>query len=399
MSSRLFIDITIAFGIFTDSFTYSIVLPFYPNLIKQIGGSNEDVGFILAFFSIGLIIGSVFFGFYSDMARMRKPLMLGGLCLLIQSTLLMVFIRTYWSLCLGRFLQGLASGSIWVVGMALIADTCLEKDLGFTMACVFTGCIAGQLVGPIVGGILYEYGPNYPYWAVIALASVDFVLRIFMKEPPPRDNEIIILKRTPKEIMMALARNKCLWLLLTLNGVCGFVIGSTEVVFTLQLQSLYQLSSSKIGLSFLALAIPQTLTNPFGGWIYDRFGYRAVGVPGLLATSAAFFILIINLSLPIFLVVFGAMAAISMFSFSAIFPEISKVVDIDCYGASYGITKCAFALGLLAGSAIGAVLFQYAGFGIYCLCMGGIMILSVPLVLLDRTFKRSSNRTGDSYMG
>jgi MFS transporter, DHA1 family, solute carrier family 18 (vesicular amine transporter), member 1/2 len=122
-SSKGYILFVVSLGVFLDTFAYSIVIPFFPATIKQIGGEEKDVGLMLAFFSAGMLIGSIIFGFISDRTPARKQLMVGGLAILISASLLMGFVKTMWALAVGRFLQRLSSGIIWVLGLALIADT------------------------------------------------------------------------------------------------------------------------------------------------------------------------------------------------------------------------------------------------------------------------------------
>lgn len=69
-----------------------------------------------------------------------------------------------------------------------------------------------------------------------------------------------------------------------------------------------------------------------------------------------------------------------MFSLSPILPEIAKVVAADSIGLAYGLFNGAFAIGLLIGPILGGILYQYAGFLAYCVAIGCVMILAVPLV-------------------
>lgn len=70
---------------------------------------------MISFFSIGLVLSSVILGLLSDKLKARRNIMLFGLLGLIGASLLMALLyQKLWALMLGRFLQGVSSGSVWV---------------------------------------------------------------------------------------------------------------------------------------------------------------------------------------------------------------------------------------------------------------------------------------------
>jgi MFS family permease len=393
MSSKAFITVTVGLGVFIDTFAYGVVLPFFPQLVNSIGGEEKDVGIILSLFSIGLIVGSLVFGFISDWIARRKLLMILGLAFLILSTVLMMFIRTYWSLCVGRFFQGFSSGSIWVLGLALIADTTSSgSDVGVTMAWVFSAFNLGQFVGPLVGGYLYELGEWLPYLSIVILSVIDLIMRLMINEDqikldlagenPVDESEVKkpVEKRTMKSMIASLIGNRLLWLVLGLTSACGIFAGATEVAFTLQLVNHYGLSSGNTGLSFLAIIVPQIIAAPIGGHYYDKYGYRKVVLPGLTLSALLFFLVGIDMPLYGLLTTLGVVFGIVMFSFSPLLPEIMRVVDADSYALAYGIFNCFFAIGLFVGPIVGSVIFQFTSFQVYAFVMAGFLLCSVPFV-------------------
>ena len=57
-----------------------------------------------------------------------------------------------------RMIQGAADGVTWVVGFALIADCYGPEDRGRVMGYVMSGTSFGIIVGPSIGGWLYQAG-------------------------------------------------------------------------------------------------------------------------------------------------------------------------------------------------------------------------------------------------
>lgn len=58
------------------------------------------------------------------------------------------------TLLVARFLQGVSSSGIWVVGMALIVDTVGKDHAGEAMGYTGMAMTTGLLMGPLFGGVV-----------------------------------------------------------------------------------------------------------------------------------------------------------------------------------------------------------------------------------------------------
>jgi MFS family permease len=379
LSSKSFVLFTVTLGVFIDTFAYSVVLPFFPYVIKELGGEEKDVGVVLSFFSIGLLIGSLLFGFISDRLGSRKLLMVLGLLMLILSTLIMIIIKEIWVLALGRFLQGLASGSIWVLGLALIADTHDTKEMGLKMGIIFSGYTMGNFAGPLCGGYLYKHlGYTAPFLSIIVLSIIDGITRILLKEKPIETK----LSSSFITTMSMLSSSKPLLVILLLTVGAGLVLGGIEVNLTLVLQNRYLLSPDQVGLSFLIFIIPELIFGPIAGFVYDRKGFKIVLLPGMICTAIVMFLMGIELPLLPFFILLGLMACTFMFGMAPILPEMIYCAPESMFGACYGLFNFAFGIGLLVGPIVSSLLFQYGGWDIFCYSMGGFILMNVLIALL-----------------
>src|SRR5271155_5850713 len=85
---------------------------------------------------------------------------------------------------LGRLLQGAAAVASWTAGLALIAEHYPEKRVEM-MGFALTGSTAGSLLGPVIGGSLYEAGGyTLPFAVNGVLVAIDAALCVFLL---PRD--------------------------------------------------------------------------------------------------------------------------------------------------------------------------------------------------------------------
>src|SRR5207344_1854547 len=99
--------------------------------------------------------------------------MVGGLVALAAATLLFAYSDGLVWLFAARLVQGAADAITWVVGFALIADRYGPDERGRVTGIVMSGTSVAIMVGPTIGGWLYEIGGiRAPFLLVAALAVV-----------------------------------------------------------------------------------------------------------------------------------------------------------------------------------------------------------------------------------
>jgi len=88
-------------------------------------------------------------------------------------------------LILGRVLQGISAAVVWVVGLALLVDSVPREELGQAMGIVFLAMSLGVLIGPLLGGVLFEkVGYDAVYGMAYAFIALDILFRLLMVENP-----------------------------------------------------------------------------------------------------------------------------------------------------------------------------------------------------------------------
>lgn len=84
-----------------------------------------------------------------------------------------------------RLVQAIAETVIWVVGVTVIADVVPIQHIGKTYTTVFMASSAGNSIGPMVSGVLYQLAGYWPAWSsAFAIISTDIVFRLLMVEKP-----------------------------------------------------------------------------------------------------------------------------------------------------------------------------------------------------------------------
>lgn len=201
---------------------------------------------------------------------------------------------------------------VWTVGLALIRDTVGSKNLGLTIGSIFSFISVGELISPVLGGVLYDKAGNLAVFALcFGLLGVDFAARLLMiekktallysapsssssstdgdeEEPLLRDEEEealwIIPKDQPKIIqkfpLLYCFRNPRLLTAELAALMQALVIGVFDATIPTESADLFGFSSMKAGLMFIPLATPYLLFGGIGGKGVDKYGARIVATIG-----------------------------------------------------------------------------------------------------------------------
>src|SRR3954464_8138910 len=156
---------------FTDLVAYSIAIPVLPDLSRKLGASPTMIGFLFASFGVTLLIVSVPMGAVSDRIGRKGPLV-GGLAAPAAASLLFAFADSLPWLFAARLVQGAADAVTWVVGFALIADLYPSNERGRVAGTVMSGTSVAVMLGPSIGGWLYEVGGMRLPFTFVTILSV-----------------------------------------------------------------------------------------------------------------------------------------------------------------------------------------------------------------------------------
>ena len=140
-SNTLFILTTVAIGLFTDLFLYSILVPVLPFMLEDRAGIPPDqtqtyVSAMLATYAGAAVFFSPIAGVLADKVSTRQAPFLLGLASLLGATVLLFLGRSIEVLLLARILQGMSSAVVWSIGMALVVETVGAENLGKTIGTV-----------------------------------------------------------------------------------------------------------------------------------------------------------------------------------------------------------------------------------------------------------------------
>ncbi|KAI4279895.1 MAG: hypothetical protein L6R38_004881 [Xanthoria sp. 2 TBL-2021] len=334
-ASKTFTTLVVSFAIFTDILIQNLVVPVLPYALHtRVGLDNNDdiqrwTSILLAAFGAVLMIGCLFFGYVADLLPSRRTLFILGLVLLFLSTLFFALATSVWALLAARILQGLSTAIVHTVGYTLLTEVVGKEHLGKAMGYTSMALSSGLLIGPVLGGVLYEYcGFFQVFLPAFGLITIEAMLRCMVvekekKKPAPLISPSSQLPTAPpgasqthaaaqhplstesdpllshppqstarhagvyKALLTSPRFVVALTSLFVLNSIAnGF--DSTLVPFV---QDAFNMRASRVPALFLALAIPMLLA-PLSGWLADHHGPRfpilagiAVAIPALILLS------------------------------------------------------------------------------------------------------------------
>jgi MFS transporter, DHA1 family, solute carrier family 18 (vesicular amine transporter), member 1/2 len=343
---------------FTDIVALGVAVPVLPDLGRRLGASPAMIGLLFGSFGATMFLVSMPMGAVSDRVGRRSP-MLAGLVALAASTLLFSYAMTLPALFAARLVQGAADAATWVVGFALVADLYAPEERGRITGIILGGTSVAYLVGPSIGGWLYEIGGiRMPFLAVTGMAVLTLIGFLWLRLPDHR------AAREPVPFGALLRHPQVL--------TCGVVVllmaGTMtmfEPVFVLFLQDTLHISPARVGTVFAAAALANTIFHPIVGRMSDAWGARRLVGIGMLAWSAALPLVAyassFRLAVVLCVLQAGTFALVGAPSLTFMANATSEA-GLGSFGTAYGLYNAVWAVGLLAGPPIGGYLYERVGF-------------------------------------
>ena len=414
---------------------------------NRVGVALNEVGHwvavLLGVYGGALLVAAPVCGVMADRwTKSRQIPLLGGLCILLGSTIMFCLGRSIAVLVVARLLQGASAGVVWTVALALLSDTVGKDQSGKALGFVAASYSVGTLIAPMLGGIVYREGGYFEVFSMMfALIGVDIVLRLLIIEKhraakwleptgmasaaqttteasamkPAAMNE---QERSTAELekadnaadsgpagskkrlpaVLVLLKSRRIEAAFTGTFIVSASMGAFDSTLPLFVNRVFDWDALGAGLIFIALLLPH-LAGPLIGHGVDKYGPRWIATAGLTLLLPFWVLLrlvdhdsirqkVLLCGLLLGVGIAGALAVTSLMT------EFSKVCDgkerqdpslfggRSAYATSYGIFNVAWAAGALAGPLMAAALERNEGWKTMTLVFGILSaVCTVPVVL------------------
>ena len=374
-------------ALFLDMISYSIIIPILPEYITEVYHLSPDfLGILFGSYAFGLLISTPIFGFLSDYYQNRKIFMMIGYLGLILSSLFFMWGSTFTHLLIARFLGGVSGASSWSMGLSLMGEIATD-DLGSLLGSVLAWNFIGFTVGPLLGGVLYEFlGYESVFIVIVILSCIALVHRAIINESyliqikrewlmSQQDNDNHSLDNV--DSFASLLTKPNIQLGLTLTVFNGSIISGLEPILPLYLSNQFNLNPSHIGLMFICLALPNILFSSWFGNLADKHGNLKMMILGMLASSLGNILVGISTQLGFEIVALLLLGTANCMSLTPVVALIGS--GTHAHGKVYALFNACWALGMFIGPSIGTFIYASHGFTSVMCAFASIVIFNTIL--------------------
>ncbi|MFM7792348.1 MAG: MFS transporter, partial [Microcystis panniformis] len=159
------------------------LVPTLPTYIKSLGGSKQDIGFVMGAFAIGLILSRSWLGNLVD-RRSRKLVVLFGTIVAATAPLGYLFFRDLSSLFAVRAYHGLSIAAFTTGYSTLVVDFSPVRQRGEIIGYMSLTAPIGMGIGPALGSYLYKsIGYDGLFLVSATSGAIAFLLGFSIQEP------------------------------------------------------------------------------------------------------------------------------------------------------------------------------------------------------------------------
>ena len=278
-----------------ESIGFGIILPVMPQLIMGLGdvslsSASAIGGYLMFTYAAVQFFAAPILGAMGDRYG-RRPILIYTLLALSLDYLLMAVAPTLFWLFVARFIAGAAS-STYSLAYAYITDITEAEKRAQRFGMVGAAFGGGFILGPVIGGLLGEFGERIPFYAAAALAMMNFIYGYFVlgESLGKHDRRRFEMKRAnPVGALRQVARYPVAAGVATayfLYMLGHFSLPATWTYYTMEK---FSWSESQIGLSLGFAGVFMILVQAFLiRWAIPAMGAFRTGLIGLLALIVGF---------------------------------------------------------------------------------------------------------------
>lgn len=281
------------FGSFTTLIAMTLMLPFLPLYVQQLGARDQasiaqwsGIAYGATFLTAGLVapLWGRLGGRYG-----RKPMLVRASLGMAITMALMGCANTLWQLVGLRLLAGLAGGYSSGATIMVAAQTPRNRS-AWALGLLSSGVMAGTLAGPLIGGFLPPLiSIRMTFLVAGSLIFVAFLATVLLVRETPR----CLVKEGQERSHWAEIPDKRLVLAMLTTGLLLMVATmSIEPIITLYVQTLIT-DPARVtwiaGLTMSAAAFGSIVSASYLGRLADRVGHCSM-IAGALAVAAVLLI-------------------------------------------------------------------------------------------------------------
>ncbi|RZF27513.1 MFS transporter [Paraburkholderia sp. UYCP14C] len=370
------------FGSFTTLVSLSMLLPFLPLYVRQLGVSSQSAviqwsGIAFGATFLGTAVTAPLWGRLADRYGRKPMLVRAAIGMAVVMSLIGVAHNVYELVAL-RLVAGLIGGYA-SASTVMVGTQAPRERAGWALGILSTGALAGNLVGPLVGGVLPDWiGIRGTFFAGGAMIAAAALLTIFLvKEEFHPASDVKAHARGTADAPVRRANYAVVAALLVTAMMVLLANMSIEPIITVYIGGL-GVSAPHLarvaGVVMACSALGSMLTAARLGALADRFGSWRVIVACLVLTGLA---MVPQAFVTHWWQLAGLRVLMGM-TLAGLLPSIGKLarqsVDESNTGRLLGYLQSAQFSGQVVGPVIGGVIGVHLGLHAVFFVTGALLI-------------------------
>ncbi len=378
---------------------FGIIMPVFARRLGEFGSGVEALGLMTMSFALAQLIAAPFMGSLADRIG-RRPLVIISLISFTLANIGFLWAPTTNIFILIRAFEGALVAGLFPASMGIVADLVPEKNRAQWIGIVMGSYSAGFILGPAIGGALYDLnGFEAPFLVSAILGFLSFLAASFLvpetRPPLIRTRERLQHLRNPlnepetaSSIFSSLPNPKYIFItILILNFIGAFAFAFIEPQMIFYFYDDLGWSTTRFGLVIGVFGMAMVSSQMFLGRLSDRYGRRPIIFIGLILSLPLYIGLMFLKTFTVALLV-AFLAGIG----DALKGPALSAFALDLAEKRYrsrviGLKESALALGGVAGPALVAIIgsrvlpqtiFMTAGIVVAFGALLALVVLRVP---------------------
>lgn len=273
------IEFALALGGFAIGTGEFAIMGLMPNVSQDLGVTEPQVGHLISAYALGVVVGAPVLAIIG--ARFfRRQLLIWLMAFYALGNLASAMAGDYLGVMVARFVAGLPHGAYFGIASLVAASLVPANQRAKAVSRVMMGLTLALLLGnPLAAWMGQSLDWRYVYGFVGLIAVVTLTMVILVLPPDPNEQR----KGSMSEIRSF--NRPGIWFALAI-GAIGF--SGMFAVLSYLAPTLLQVTEVEpfwIPVGLAVFGAGGFIGNLLGGWLFDRLGFRAVGVILLLSAS------------------------------------------------------------------------------------------------------------------
>jgi len=249
------------------------ITPAFPGIIQYFGISTQQVGWLIAAFTLPGIFLTPLTGILADRLG-RKLVLVPSLFIFGIAGFMCSFMRDFHSLLLFLFIEGIGASGLSSINITLIGDLYSGEKRTALMGYNASILSIGTAAYPAIGGLIATFGWQYIFYLPLLAIPLGFFVLFGLNNPEPKDHQLIgeYFRRIWKSI-----NQRSVWGLFLVNMLVFILLyGAFLTYFPILLSDRLHASSVQIGLIMSIMSLVTAGTSSQLGRINNKFQSRSI---------------------------------------------------------------------------------------------------------------------------